>query len=303
MLNQKTENEFELKMELEKIRFESKNPTLDFYQSEQYVAIKSDRDIQRWMILGEGSVFLLLLLFGSWRIKSSFQKELSLARQKNNFLLSITHELKSPLASIRLGLETLIKRLNAAEKFQRIMHNSLQDVDRLSNLVDNILLAARMENNSYPFQWEELNLSKLAQNAVSSIKETMGEKGNFNSEIAENIYCKSDRMAFNAVLINLLENAVKYSPAGSPVSLTLREDQSNILIEVADEGIGIPENEKSEIFKKFYRIGNEETRNTKGTGLGLYIVQNIVQQMKGKIEVTDNEGKGSVFKVKFPKTV
>lgn len=301
LLNKKTEREFELKIELAKTQFVSSSPNQDFSQSEEYLALEKDRDLQRWMILGEGSVFLLLLLFGAWKIKSTFQKELSLARQKNNFLLSITHELKSPLAGIRLGLETLLKRLTVEEKFQRIMRNSLQDVDRLSNLVDNILLAARMENNSYPFQWEVLNVSEIAEKATNFISDRMGDKGNFETNIEENIYSKADRMALNAVLINLLENAVKYSPEGSPVVLKLYSEQKNLAIEIIDKGQGIPESEKEEVFKKFYRIGNEETRKTKGTGLGLYIVKNIVDEMGGKVEVMDNTNGGTVFRVKLQK--
>ncbi|MEX0811885.1 MAG: ATP-binding protein [Chitinophagales bacterium] len=305
LLKQKTESEYHLKIENERLQYNHEHdlPWEDqsFLQTEAHETLLQERSRQRWMILGEGAVFLILLVAGALKIKSSFQKELALARQKNNFLLSITHELKSPLASIRLSLETLLKRLSAEEKFKQIMRNSLQDVDRLSDLVDNILLAARMENNSYPFQWESLNISELAEDALNMVAERFENKRIFQTNIEADIFNIADRMALNAVLVNLLENAVKYSPEGSAVELNVREKDKMVILEVADRGGGIPDAEKAQVFKKFYRLGNEETRNTKGTGLGLYIVNNIVAQMKGSIEVKDNPGGGTLFRLSFQK--
>lgn len=305
LLNKKNENEFHLKTEIQKTQYNRINDlskdNQSFFQTEEYIELLDQRNKQRWMILGEGAVFLILLVAGGLKVKSSFQKELALARQKNNFLLSITHELKSPLASIRLSLETLNKRLVVEEKFQKIMRNSLQDVDRLSDLVDNILLAARIENNSYPFQWEKLNISQLAEDVMNMIAERFGGKMNFETQIEDDVFCKADQMALTAVLVNLLENAVKYSPQKSKIELIVKDKGSSVQIDVADQGSGIPNSEKSAIFKKFYRVGNEETRKSKGTGLGLYIVNNIVDRMKGSIEVLDNVGGGTIFRLIFQK--
>lgn len=302
LLNGKTSEEYRLKIELAHNNYVQENnlppEDLSFFKTALYHQLKKEETRQHWMIYGEASVFILLLLVGSWQIKSSFQKELELARQKNNFLLSITHELKSPLASIKLSLETLVKRLSLEEKFKRILNNSLQDVDRLNKLVGNILLAARMENNSYPFQWEELNLSELAEDAMAMVEERFEGKRNFLTEIESGVYCKTDRMALNAVLVNLLENAVKYSEEQTDIKLKLYENsRKNVNIEIIDQGFGIPVEEKKNIFQKFYRIGNEETRNTSGTGLGLYIVHSIMQQMNGNIEIMDNKGGGSIFRL------
>jgi signal transduction histidine kinase len=223
-----------------------------------------------------------------------------LARQQNNFLLSVTHEFRTPLASIKLSLQTLIKRVALEDKFQKLVNNSLDDVARLQSLVDNILFAARMENNAYALQKSNYNISDLLIQYLDKIKLTLGGSRVVINKIEPDLEYEVDEGAFFSAIVNLIENALKYSPADKPVTVSLYRKNSHIDFEVKDEGAGIAEHDRSRIFDKFYRVGNEETRNTKGTGLGLFIVKKITEAHGGIVAVEANHPKGSIFKIKLP---
>ncbi|MGQ0827440.1 MAG: sensor histidine kinase [Bacteroidota bacterium] len=254
----------------------------------------------RWvMIAGESSVFVALLLVGIFQTRKTFKKESALAQQQKNFLLSVTHELKSPIASTRLQLETLQLRELNREKQKEIISNAIADTDRLNNLVSTILLAAQIENSIYTLNKEESNLSDYITELMNQSISSFNYKQNIVLNIDPNIFMKIDRTNFQSVVLNLFENAVKYSPENSTITLSLKKQNNKIILSIADQGVGVPEDEKRAIFQKFYRIGNEETRNTKGTGLGLYIVNYLVEQHGGVIIVKNNSPKGAVFEVVF----
>ena len=255
---------------------------------------------RRWiMIAGEGSVFVCLLLLGIYQIRKSFNKETALANQQKNFLLSVTHELKSPIASAKLQLQTLQKRELDRDKQKEIIANAINDTDRLNNLVENILLAAKIENNVFTSHKEEYNLSEYIAEGMNQTIETFRYKQKVVLDIEPNIFMKIDRMSFPSIILNLFENAVKYSSGNSTITVGLKKQNQKILLSVADEGLGITDEEKKYIFKKFYRIGSEETRKTKGTGLGLFIVDFLVKQHNGIISVRNNVPKGTIFEVEF----
>ncbi|MDZ4844894.1 MAG: ATP-binding protein [Chitinophagales bacterium] len=304
LLLQKNEQSFEDRIQLEKISFNHKNnlpeSSLNYLDTPTYHAIHERYLRQKLMIIGEGSVFLLLLSVGCIRLWLTFRKEMALARQQNNFLLSITHELKSPLASMKLSLQTILKRVTLEDKFRRLAENSVEDVDRLTALVDNILFAVRMEDAAFLLPKEPENISIITNNVLQKIVAANSETAHIHSEIAENILLETDKMAFTSLLQNLVENAIKYSPAPAEVEVKLHKSANTFVLEVKDNGIGIPEKERNLIFNKFYRIGNEDTRNTKGTGIGLFIVKKIVEMHKGNITVADNQPKGTAITVEFP---
>ena len=255
---------------------------------------------RRWiMIAGEGSVFVCLLLLGIYQIRKSFNKETALANQQKNFLLSVTHELKSPIASAKLQLQTLQKRELDRDKQKEIIANAINDTDRLNNLVENILLAAKIENNVFTSHKEEYNLSEYIAEGMNQTIESFRYKQKVVLDIEPNIFMKIDRMSFPSIILNLFENAVKYSSGNSTITVGLKKQNQKILLSVADEGLGITDEEKKYIFKKFYRIGSEETRKTKGTGLGLFIVDFLVKQHNGIISVRNNVPKGTIFEVEF----
>lgn len=245
-----------------------------------------------WMVLGEGSVFFILLAIGGWQTLQSFKKEVSLARQQKNFLLAVTHELKSPIASVKLYLQTLQKRELEREKQNEIVAKAIADTDRLGSLVENLLLATKIDRSDYMLHFEELNLSDL----VAQIVATHPENKRLKTEIQEGIKMQADKLAFTSIFINLLENALKYSEQNVVVKL---QREKNILLSIIDNGHGIPDEEKQKIFEKFYRIGNEDTRKSKGTGLGLYIVKNLVERHNGTIHIRNNQPSGSNFEIEF----
>ena len=253
------------------------------------------------MILGEGSMFALILVVGAYSLHASINKERKLQEQKKNFLLSVTHELKSPLASIKILLQTIQKRNLTREQLLDFVNKSLLDVERLDDMVENMLLASKIDNRSYSFPKASFNLSVLVDSIVNRLQITKCDCNQqiIDAEIEPKIEITGDKFALTSVVTNLIENAVKYSSPCSAVGVKLFSKDDKVYLEVADQGIGIADNEKTRIFDKFYRVGSEDTRNTKGTGLGLYIVKEVLDKHQASIKVRDNRPAGSVFEVVF----
>ena len=271
----------------------------NFENSPAYESLTDRHKRQRLMILGEASVFLILLTIGFLKIRQYFQQEIQLANQQKNFMLSITHELKSPLASMKLSLETLLKRSLTNEQQEKIFKGSLEDVSRLEELVENILLAAKIESVNYKFDTIDINLSQLLVARVDMLSDKF-EEIEIMKSISADVQIIGDKVALTSVIVNLIENAIKYSGGKQDVDVSLVKAGDKAKLIVADQGKGIPEAERKNIFKKFYRIGNEETRSAKGTGLGLYIVDKVIKEHHGSIEIENNSPKGSKFIVYLP---
>jgi signal transduction histidine kinase len=253
------------------------------------------------MILSEGSMFIIVLSFGAYYMHQSINRERKLQEQKKNFLLSVTHELKSPLASIKLLLQTIQKRDLTKAQIQDFIEKSLLDIERLDDMVENMLLASKIENRSYSFPKANFSLSVLVDGIVNRLQLTKcdGTQKIINAEIEPKIEFTGDKFALTSVVTNLIENAIKYSGPCEPVDVKLYQKEGKIYFQVADHGIGISDEEKPRIFDRFYRVGSEDTRNTKGTGLGLYIVKQVLDKHEASIRVKDNRPVGSIFEVVF----
>lgn len=256
------------------------------------------KKIKIYMIAGEGTVFLLLLLYGIYRIRKAYETETQLVSQQKNFVLSVTHELKTPIAATKLQLQTLLKHKQLdEEKREQLLQNALKETNRLNRLIEDVLLASRAEKNELLLNTETIHVSELARDIVESYyKEKMAE-GSLEVQIQPNLTAITDKLLFPSIIINLIDNAYKYSPENPKVSFELKGEGKNIVMKFSDNGIGVTEEEREKIFQKFYRVGNEETRKTKGTGLGLYIVKTIVNAHGGKISLAPNQPKGSAFTV------
>jgi len=257
---------------------------------------------ERWlMVAGEGVVFLAILIFGIYKTREAFRKEFALARQQRNFLLSVTHEFKSPLAAVKLNLQTLLRRELPREQQNMMLNRAVSEADRINNLIENALLAARIDSKSYNFHKEDFNISDSLDSIVKS-RIIPGETNRkYFTDIEPNLYLCGDPFALASLFLNLIENAEKYSPENTDITVGLHSDRNHVIFTVADQGSGVPESEKTKIFNKFYRIGNEDTRKSKGTGLGLFIVKHIVSYHSGDIKVLDNHPTGAVFRVTLPK--
>ena len=254
------------------------------------------KQMRTYMIVGEGTVFLLLLLFGIYKIKQAYNRETQLVQLQKNFLLSVTHELKTPIASAKLQLQTLLKHPELdTEKQKELITGAVNETNRLNRLIEDVLLANQAENNNLKINRENFNVSELTEHILKNYFPAERIKSN----VEENLFYNCDKLLFPSIIINLVENAIKYSSGNEPIKINLQNKNGKLLLEVFDNGIGIPDNEKQNVFQKFYRIGNEETRNAKGTGLGLYIVKKIADAHHARIVISNNNPKGTVVNVEF----
>ena len=260
--------------------------------------VLADYNKQRQMIISEGLVFGISILLGLFLIFRAFKKELSFNGRMNDFLLSVTHELKTPIASIKLINKTL--RRNDIKPIQRqsLLDTEHAEVLRLEQQVNNLLTAAQIEGQ-YTYNFQETDLNEFVQDKINSYRRRYPD-AELHLQDSENLYHHIDREAFTKVLDNLLSNAIKYSKDTPRVTFSLTRDNQQLIIRVADQGIGINDDEKTQVWKKFYRIGHEDTRETKGTGLGLWIVQSVVAAHDGHISVEDNRPEGSIFSIILP---
>ena len=265
-------------------------------ESNKILNEKSRRTAQ---YIGEGVTFLLLTLAGALFVFRAVRRELKLSRQQQNFMMAITHELRTPITISKLNLETLQKRHLAEDVQKKLIANTLQEANRLNDLSNNLLLAGQFEAGGYNVAREELNLSDLVQHSVNDYQSRFPLRI-IHSECEKDIYLVGDKLLLQMAINNLIDNALKYSPEDKPVEVRLSGKKGKISLAIKDEGKGIPKPEKQKVFNKFYRLGNEHTKGAKGTGLGLFLTHKIAAQHKGTITISDNLPKGSVFIVDLP---
>lgn len=255
---------------------------------------------KRKMIIGEGVVFGLSLMLGMYLIQKAYINQLKNIRNQKNFMLSVSHELKTPITAINLLSETLVKRdLNQA-KVKELSNDILSEGIRLEKLVSNILLATRLEN-PVGLRYEKTTVNAMLEGIVRSASHSWPEASiTLKSSLANETAMDADPDAMSSVFSNLIDNAVKYSEEPPSVEISAAMSGDSVEFAVADNGLGIPQEEKAHVTRLFYRIGPEETRKTKGTGIGLYIVNRLINAHAGKLVILDNMPKGSVFKFKIP---
>lgn len=251
--------------------------------------------------IGEGSTFLLLILVGAVFVYQATRRQILLNTQQQNFMMAITHELKTPIAITKLNIETLLKRKLEESQQEKLLNNALQESNRLNDLCDNILLASQIDAGDYLPDKEMINLGELVQESAAYFK-TRFPYQLIEETIEENIYVKGDRLLLQLAVNNLIENAIKYSGKQKPVTILLQKSNAETQLLVKDLGKGIARQEKKKVFEKFYRAGDENTRNTKGTGLGLYLTKKIIKDHNGNITVQDNTPSGCIFAISLHTT-
>lgn len=259
--------------------------------------IEDERRRGKAKYIGEGGTFLLLIIIGAVFLYRSVRRQFRFQLQQQNFMMAVTHELKTPISVSRLNLETLQRYQLSEQQQQKLVHTTLQETLRLDSLINNILISAQLAGGFYQATKESVNFSAIVNDVIKAFTNRYpGRK--ILTVVEDDIELTGDPLLLKMLVSNLLENANKYSPANTAISCNLTQN-NNIVFQVADEGGGIPANEKQNVFKQFYRIGNEQTRNTKGTGLGLYISSKIAKDHNATIAITDNKPKGSIFTVTF----
>ena len=247
--------------------------------------------------ISEGITFLLVTLVGAVFVYRAVRKQFLLGRQQQNFMMAVTHELKTPIAIVNLNLETLQKRKLDEEKQQHIIQSTLQEAGRLNDLTTNILVTSQLESHYIPDK-EQVNFSQLCTECVGDFTSRYSNR-RVKKNIEVNIFITGERLLLQLLINNLIDNALKYSSKEKTVLLELNKQPGKIILKIIDEGNGISDDEKKKVFEKFYRSGNETTRKTKGTGLGLYLCKRIAESHKAKIKVSNNQPAGSIFTVEF----
>ena len=273
--------------------------TTDTRYREQYKKIMDENKRKSAQYLGEGAIFLLLISAGAIFLFRAVKNQLKITTQQQNFMMAITHELKTPIAVTKLNLETLQKRKLETSQQEKLINNTLQEANRMNALCNNLLLSSQMESEAYKKVSEQIQINKLLGDCIRDFSVRYPSR-NIMFNPKDEITIDGDvfllQMAFN----NLIENAMKYSPKDTSIQVVLANKENQCLITITDEGNGIPDEDKLKIFEKFYRIGSDATQKSKGTGLGLFLVKRIVDAHKGMVYVKDNQPKGSIFTIQLP---
>ena len=257
--------------------------------------LKFERYQQRNIWLYQSILLLFLVGVGIYGVFSSIEKIYKLNKQQNNFLLSVTHEFKTPIAAIRLMLQTSKHPKVNDEKRIELVDNSIQSTHRLEELAENMLTAMQIESNAYQYNLSPVDYSNLVNKVINNQQ----IKGQISAEVEPDIVVDGDDFILRMVVNNLIENAFKYSN-NQPIEVSLTKDQKWKRLSIKDQGIGLKKEDYKNIFKKFYRVQDEETRVSKGTGLGLFIVKQAVEKHSGKVFVSANTDKGSTFTILLP---
>ena len=248
--------------------------------------------------IGEGLTFLLLFLLGAIYVYRSLLKQLKYSTLQQNFMMAVTHELKTPIAVTQLNLETIVKRDLQPAQQQHLIQNTLKETKRLDALCNNILLASQFETGQYQNSKQVVDLSAITVQCIQSFEERYSNR-NCIPSIDASIQLQGEPLLLQLMINNLLDNANKYAAPETPINIDLHAVGTRIELTIKDQGIGIALEERSKVFEKFYRVGAEQTRTTKGTGLGLFLCKKIVTFHDGVIFVKPNQPKGSIFVVQL----
>ena len=251
------------------------------------------------------SIFLSALTILSFVLLfRNLKKQQRLAELKNDFISNITHELKTPIATVGVAIEAL-KNFNAIqnpERTKEYLDISSNELQRLNLLVDKVLKLSMFEKKEIELNFETINLKDLVDEVLASMRLLLDKKKAIVTlNHSGDLTMSGDRLHLLSVIYNLADNAIKYSNDGALLKFSLEEKENNILLSIADNGIGIPDEYKSKVFEKFFRVPAGNIHNTKGYGLGLSYVAGVVKKHGGTIEVLNNEGGGTVFNITLPK--
>ena len=249
------------------------------------------------------AVIVVLMFLGAFLIARDISRESETTSLKTQFIHNVSHELKTPLTLIRLYGETLQRKENLKKEEKEEAYEIItKESERLSHMINNVLDFSRIEMSRKEFNFKNNDLAKVAQNTLDSYRYYLEKKGfSIQKEIASDLpEMNFDGEAIASVLVNLLSNAMKFSHKIKEVTIKLFKDNGNVVLQVADQGIGISPKDTSRIFKRFYRVKNEIVSETRGSGLGLTLVKHISKAHGGWIKVESEPGKGSIFSVILP---
>ena len=260
--------------------------------------IENDEQRKIKQYAGEGATFFLVIMAGAIFFYRSVKRQLKISQEQQNFMMAVTHELKTPIAVAKLNLETIQKRKLDDAQQSRLLHNTLMETNRLDDLCNNMLISSQIEAGGYGLVKEEIDLGKLVNNCAGDFVARYPQRI-MEKNIEKDIFITGDYMLLQIAINNLLDNALKYSPRDLPVGIQLQQKSTTAQIQVSDNGRGIADADKKKVFEKFYRLGNEATKTARGTGLGLYLARKIIINHGGKIFIQNNIPDGSIFTIEL----
>ena len=274
-----------------------------FGGDQEFVNRLHEQEINRQIMLGsEGVLFLCIIIFGAWLIYRALVQTEAMKTRQDNFLLSVTHELKTPIASLRIYLDTLESSKIAEERKRKVIPRMKQDAVRLERMVSNILEATRFDHQKYQLDTTESNLSRMVEQALSDLDGIAEDYPRFvTAGIQPNIFAEVDPKAFRRAIDALLENCLKYHDGKQiQINVELIQNKNKVTLTVSDQGIGFDPKESEVLFDRFYRVGSEMTRSADGTGLGLYLCREIIRAHGGDVAAkSDGTGKGAQFTIEL----
>lgn len=254
-----------------------------------------------WVILVEGLLLLVAILVGVYVIFLFWSRQSALLREQKLFISQVTHELKSPLASLQLHLETIRRHQPPPERMAAFLETMMGDAARLNGLIDNLLSASRVEQKNWALHLQPTDLSAFVERYFRPRQFTLPRAGKLTLEIDSGLHAMIDRDAMETVFRNLLENAILYSDGPPDITVRLHGKVGNCLFEIADQGRGIEVAHQRKIFNMFYRV-RRRNENIRGSGLGLFIVRANILQHGGQISVeSTGTGKGTTFRITLPR--
>lgn len=268
-----------------------------------------ESEARQIMLFMEGMFFLTLILLGAWLIYNALEKTRDLNLRQQNFILAVSHELKTPLTSIKLFLNSLQSTEISTEKKKEIIPKIEENVNRLQKLIENILNIGDMERNDFKFNLKKLNFTEFLN---TSCQDFISQNFQKNLQVSyvpgETVFIKADKQAIGFVIDAILENSMKYNGHNEnekiKINLSLIKKNGKLVLKIEDNGIGMLPEETDKIFDRFYRIGSELTRKYAGTGIGLYLVREIVNAHNGNVEAfSEGEQKGLTVKIYLPEYV
>lgn len=267
-----------------------------------FVATSSQESGFYWALLSVGSVFFGLVLVGVVIYLTLSIKAVNLTRRQSNFIDSVTHELKSPIASLKLYLQTLDKHEVSEEERRKFLNFMMDDVERLDTLINHVLDAGYIKRNDDLTLVETIDLSELLKQCAQIVLLRYRVPADTIELDLEPCRIRGERIDLVMIFRNLIDNAVKYANNPAKVTVSLRMGNNNAIVRIEDNGPGIPKEHRPHVFGRFVRLGSELQREKPGTGLGLHIVKTLLKRVHGKIRILDatTQETGTLFEVKIP---
>ena len=261
----------------------------------EFLPLKTD-----WLILTEGILLLVAILIGIYVIFLYWRRQASLYRAQHNFIAQVSHELKSPLASLQIHLDTIEMRQPDPQQLKHFVQLMQGDTERLNNLINNLLTASKLEHRDSSFNLEHGNFSTTVEEWLEQMYAIFPIEGSLDWQLEPGLHVFFDQEAMKTVLRNLIENAILYADGPPRVQVELRREGHFALLSIADQGQGIDPRLRNKVFRMFYRV-RIAGKTIRGSGLGLFIVRSILRRHKGKVWLqSDGLGKGTTFYLRLP---